>query len=71
MSRKRQIASQNDSERDAEHTKLLREARKRPGVAEAMEVYGRWAELERSTVSYRFVTQAPRNVITTNSSDSR
>lgn len=71
MSRQRQTDGRNELERRDAHEELLREARRRPGVREAMEVYGRWVELERSTEPYRFDTQAPRHVTTTNSSDSR
>ena len=58
----------SDSERKRAHAEMLKTALARPGVKEAMEVYGRWQEKDRGLDSYRAATKKPMKTATTNSS---
>ncbi len=68
---KQDIDTRRPSERGREHAEMLEAALARPGVREAMTVYGVWQEKDRGLDSYRFAAKEARNTITTNSSNPR
>lgn len=68
MTKKRQLAAPSDSRRTQAHARMLKAALARPGVKEAMEVYGGWRERDRGLSSYRAASKKPSKIVTTNSS---
>ncbi len=56
--------------REKTHTKMLEAALARPGVSQAMKVYGSWREKDQGLDPYRSVFQKSVRVTTTNSSNS-
>ncbi len=60
-----------DSNREKQFAEMLKAALARPGVREAMAVYGVWQEKDRGLLPYRSATKEPARVTTTNSSNSQ
>lgn len=58
-----------NSDREREHAAMLKAALARPGVREAMQVFGGWREKDRGLDAYRAATKAPMRTTTTNSSN--
>ena len=53
------------SNREAVHAEMLKEALRRPGVREAMEVYRGWQRADNGLDSYRAATKQPWITTTT------
>ena len=68
MTKKRQLTAPSESRRAQAHAKMLKAALGRPGVKEAMEVYGGWRERDSGLNSYRAAAKKPSRIVTTNSS---
>lgn len=58
-----------NSDREREHAAMLEAALARPGVREAMQVFGGWREKDQALDAYRAATKAPTRTATTNSSN--
>ena len=65
----REAAKRPNSDREREHAAMLEAALARPGVREAMQVFGGWQEKDRGLDAYRAATKAPTRTTTTNSSN--
>lgn len=68
---KRKVDESQRSTRERDHDAMLKAALARPGVREAMEVYGNWQEKDREMEAYRSVTQDSEQFTTTNHSNVR
>ncbi len=66
---KREPRKRPESRREREHAEMLEAALARPGVREAMQVYGGWREKDRGLDVYRSATKEARRTTTTNSSN--
>ena len=58
-----------ESGREQEHARMLEEALARPGVREAMKVYGLWQESDRGLDPHRSATKRTERITTTDSSN--
>ncbi len=58
-------ADKTQSNRAAVHAAMLKEALRRPGVREAMEVYRDWQRTDNGLASYRAATKQPSITTTT------
>lgn len=65
----READKRSKSDREREHATMLEEALARPGVREAMQVFGGWQEKDRSLDAYRAATRAPTHTTTTDRSN--
>ena len=65
----READGRSNSDREREHAAMLKAALARPGVREAMQVFGGWREKDRGLDAYRAATKAPMRTTTTNSSN--
>ena len=65
----RKIDKRSMSGRERQHAEMLEAALARPGVREAMQVYGGWREKDQGLDSWRSATKAARSIVTTNSSN--
>lgn len=65
----REAGKRPNSDREREHAAMLETALARPGVREAMQVFGGWQEKDRCLDAYRAATKAPTRTTTTNSSN--
>ena len=65
----READERPNSDREREHAAMLEAALARPGVREAMQVFGGWQEKDRGLDAYRAATKAPTRTTTTDSSN--
>ena len=68
---KKEADRQSGSERERERAAMLEAALVRPGVREAMQVYGGWREKDRELDAYRSAAKTTRRVTTTDRSTPR
>ena len=55
------------SKRERERADMVREALRRPGVREVMEVYGNWQRADKKLDNYRSATRTRRSTTTSDS----
>ncbi len=65
----REAGKRPNSDREREHAAMLEAALARPGVREAMQVFGGWQEKDRGLDAYRAATKAPTRTTTTDHSN--
>ena len=65
----REAGKRPNSDREREHAAMLEAALARPGVREAMQVFGGWRENDRGLDAYRAATKVPARITRTNSSN--
>lgn len=69
--KKDEAAARAESEREKQHSEMLKSALARPGVREVMEVYQGWREKDQGLDAYRSATKAPEQIKTTNYTTAR
>jgi hypothetical protein len=57
------------TERERERAAMVREALRRPGVREVMEVYGNWQRADKKLDAYRSATRSRRTTTTTDNTN--
>lgn len=64
-------ADMQPTKRADQHTAMLDEALRRPGVREVMEVYGAWQRADNGLDAYRAATRRVREFTTTDHANDR